>query len=148
MPIPWSLALRAIPWAKILAEAPAVAKAADALLARTRGLEGGTPLTDDGQALRDRITALESHTRADAGVLKQLTAQIEALTVASEVLAARVRWLMALVISGGRAGVVAGLLLLRNWGPPAPRTLTRRSRHAHEEAGPYGAQGSRRLPGR
>jgi hypothetical protein len=108
MPGPWLYALRAIPWAALLAKAPEIARAADALLSGTRSRNVTTGTVDQLRNLTDRIEAVENHDRADAELLKQVTDQIGALTIATEVLAARQRWLLAI----GALGLVLAILAL------------------------------------
>jgi hypothetical protein len=98
MPFPWSLALRAIPWGALIAEAPTLARA-ESLLARTK-----TRPPDDAPAaglapILARLDALEQQTRAHAELVTHLTQQTAALTTATEVLAARLRWLLGLGIA-------------------------------------------------
>jgi hypothetical protein len=94
MPSPWLFALKMIPWASLLSNGPAVAKAAEALLSgtRERNAQAGAA-ADEVRGLSNRVAALERHDRADAELGKQISDQIEALTRATEVLAARQRWL-------------------------------------------------------
>jgi len=94
MPIPWMLALKAIPWAAILAQTPALVGAADAVLFRAKDPPLDVARSEDMQQLLTRIEALERHTRANADLLSQVTSQVAALTTATEVLAARLRWLL------------------------------------------------------
>ena len=108
MPIPW-VALKAIPWGVLLAKAPAIAKAAQTLLHGAEARTSKLPSAKELQSLTDRITALEKHDLADAELLKQVTDQVEALTTATEVLAARLRWLLALAI------ISSALALLAVW---------------------------------
>ena len=94
MPNPWLLALRVIPWATLLRNGPAIAKAADALLSSTKTQKQHLAATaDQFRSLNDRIAALELHDREDAELVKQMSDQVQALTTVSEVLAVRVRWL-------------------------------------------------------
>ena len=93
MALPWRLALKAIPWAALLANAPALAESARRLVSETRARRGSTPSTDVA-ALADRIAALEQRDRDTAELLAQLTAQNASLTSATEVLEARLRTLM------------------------------------------------------
>jgi hypothetical protein len=111
MAIPWRLALKAIPWATILANAPAIARSADALISKTRDRPGAAPDTDM-QAFTDRIAALEQRDRDTAELLTRVTAQIAALTAAGEVLEARARWLLVIAISACIVSVVAAVLAL------------------------------------
>lgn len=106
--IPWSLALRAIPWGTILAKAPAIAQAAETLLLGTRARRGAA--AGEMQSLTDRIAALERHAQADAEVLKQLAEQVSEISRAIEVLAVRQRWLLTLAIAATVLAVAALLL--------------------------------------
>jgi hypothetical protein len=98
MGFPLLAALRVIPWASILAGAPAIARAADTLLTGAKARTGPLASATDLRALADRVVALERHDHADAEVLKQMSDQMAALTTAAEVLAGRVRWLTALAV--------------------------------------------------
>ena len=107
MPFPWSLALKAIPWATILANAPALARAADVLLSNTRARGPSFADSAEFQNLASRIESLENHDKADAELLKQIADQIATLTTATEVLGARQRWLLAFAILSVALAVVA-----------------------------------------
>ena len=109
MAIPWSLALKTIPWSIILAKAPAIAQAAETLLLGARARRDATPAASEMQSLNDRIAALERHNQADAEVLKQLAEQVNEISRAIEVLAVRQRWLLTLAIA---ATVLAGAAVL------------------------------------
>jgi hypothetical protein len=102
MALPWSLALKAIPWAAILANAPALAESARRLLSSTR--PGRAATSADVATLAERVAALEQRDRETAELVAQLTAQNAALTTATEVLEARVR---ALMVVAGLAAVLA-----------------------------------------
>lgn len=110
MAIPWSLALKAIPWATVLANAPAMVRAADTLLsgARARKAPGAAP--DELQTLASRVEALEQYDHSDAELVTRFANQIDTLTSAIEVLAARQRWLLALGIFSAALAAVAMLL--------------------------------------
>ena len=110
MAIPWLLALKVIPWGTILANAPSIVRSANALRSRALGRSEPVPATDL-QSLGDRIAALEQRDRESAELLAQLTAQVEALTTAGEVLEARARWLF--LIAGGALAiaVLAGIAM-------------------------------------
>jgi hypothetical protein len=112
MPNPWLFALRAIPWAALLTKAPEIAKAAEALLSGTRSRKTTTAAVDQVRNLTDRIEALENHDRANAELLKQITDQVGALTTATEVLAARQRWLLAIAIISLALAILAVVLVL------------------------------------
>jgi hypothetical protein len=114
MPIPWLFALRAIPWANLLANAPAIADAADALLSGTKTRKAGAAATaDEMRGLSERLTALEGHDRADAELLKRISDQVAALTRATEVLAARQRWLLAIAVIALVLGMWAVVVAIR-----------------------------------
>jgi hypothetical protein len=106
MAIPWLLALRAIPWGTILTNAPSILRAADALRSKTR-VQADTVLATDVQAIADRIAALEQRDRETADVINQLTAQLAALTTASEVLEARARWLLVIAVGASAIAILA-----------------------------------------
>lgn len=91
--MPWRLALKAIPWAAILANAPALAESARRLVSDTRAGRG-SPTSADIATLVERIAALEPRDRETVELIAQLTAQNAALTTVTEVLEARVRALM------------------------------------------------------
>lgn len=94
MPIPWLAALRLIPWSSLLANGPAMAKAADALFVRaTEQRAHAVAAADEVRRLSERVEELERQGRAHAALGKQMSDQLEALTRATEVLAVRQRWL-------------------------------------------------------
>jgi hypothetical protein len=112
MPIPWLFALRAIPWAALLTKAPDIAEAADALLSGTRSRKATATAVDQVRGLTERLEALENHDRADAELLKQVTDQVGALTTATEVVAARQRWLLAIALLALGLAILAIVLVL------------------------------------
>ena len=112
MGIPWLWALRAIPWGTILTTAVAMRRSADSLVpAATVRTDGAS--RNDLRALADRIAALERRDRETALLLTRVTAQLEALTTAGEVLEVRVRWLLVGTIAAVALSIVAfGIALL------------------------------------
>jgi hypothetical protein len=114
MAIPWLLALKAIPWGTILANAPSIVRSADALVSNTR-VHRDAASRNDVQALADRIAALEQRGRDTAELLTQVTAQVAALTTAGEVLEARAQWLLVATIVSSVLSVVACGLALIAW---------------------------------
>jgi hypothetical protein len=98
MGIPWILALKAIPWDTILANAPAILRSADALLSETKVRPPAAASRNDTQALVDRLAVLEQRDRETAELLTRITTQVSALTTAVEVLEARARWLLVVAI--------------------------------------------------
>ena len=93
MALPWLAALRVIPWRAIIANAPAIARSADALLSRT-GRPHADSSHDSHRLLADRVAALEQRDRETAELLTRVTDQLADLTTATEVLEARMRWLL------------------------------------------------------
>ncbi len=71
-----------------------MAKAADALLSAATGQRAhASAAADEIRRLTERVEELERQGRAHAALGKQMSDQIEALTLATEVLAVRQRWL-------------------------------------------------------
>jgi TolA-binding protein len=108
MPVPWLAALRLIPWATLVANGPAIARAADTLLSGARAstqaqTARAAAAEDEIRRLTTRVEELEQQNRAQAELAKQMSDQIQALTLTNEVLAGRQRWL---VVLGGLAIVV------------------------------------------
>ena len=100
-----------IPWASLLSNGPAIAEAADALLSGTKARKAhAAAAADEIHGLSERVAALESHDRADAELGKQIADQIAVLTKATEVLAARQRWLLAIAASALCLGLLAVVL--------------------------------------
>ena len=107
MGIPWLLALKAIPWDTILANAPGILRSADALRSETKARPPAAASRNDMQALADRVAVLEQRDRETAELLTRVSAQVAALTTAGEVLEARARWLLVLAIAATVMSVLA-----------------------------------------
>jgi len=107
MGIPWILALKAIPWDTILANAPAILRSADALLSETKVRPPAAASRNDIQALVDRVAVLEQRDRETAELLTRISTQVSALTAAVEVLEARARWLLVVAIAMSVMSVLA-----------------------------------------
>jgi hypothetical protein len=107
MGIPWLLALRAIPWDTILANAPAILRSADALRSDTKVRPPAAASRSDIQALADRVAVLEQRDRDTAELLTRVSAQVAALTTAGEVLEARTRWLLLVAVAALVMSVLA-----------------------------------------
>ena len=107
MGIPWILALRAIPWDTILANAPAILRSADSLLSETKARQPTAASRNDIQALVDRVGVLEQRDRETAELLTRISTQVSALTTAVEVLEARARWLLVVAIAMSVLSVLA-----------------------------------------
>ena len=111
MPSPWLFALRMIPWTGLLSNLPRIADAANALLSDTTARNAhAVAAADEMRGLKERVEAIERHDRADAELGKQLSDQIAALTRATEVLAARQRWLLAIAAIALCVGLLAIVL--------------------------------------
>jgi hypothetical protein len=107
MGIPWLLALRAIPWDTILANAPAILRSTEALLSETKARPPAAAIRNDMQALADRVAVLEQRDRETVELLTRISTQVAALTTASEVLEARARWLLVLAVAASLLSVIA-----------------------------------------
>ena len=107
MGIPWILALKAIPWDTILANAPAILRSTDALLSDTKARQPAAASRNDIQAFVDRVAVLEQRDRQTAELLTRISAQVSALTTAVEVLEARARWLLVVAIAMSVLSVLA-----------------------------------------
>ena len=107
MGIPWLLALKAIPWDTILANAPAILRSADALRSETKVRPPAAASRNDIQALADRVAMLEQRDRETAELLTRFSTQVAALTTAGEVLEARARWLLVVAIAALAMSVLA-----------------------------------------
>jgi hypothetical protein len=99
-----------IPWKTILKNAPMLLGAADALLAQARQRSVATEIGGDVNVLRQHVARLEEQQRASAEVVRQLADQVNAMTVAAEQSAARLRIAYALAITGTVLGI-AGCLI-------------------------------------
>jgi len=115
MGIPWLLALKAIPWDTILANAPAILRSTETLLSATKVRPPAAAARNDIQALADRVAVLEQRDRETAELLTRISTQVAALTTASEVLEARARWLLVVAIAASLISVLAcgGVLFAR-----------------------------------
>ena len=111
MGIPWLLALKAIPWDTILANAPAILRSTDALLSETKARPPSAASRNDMQALADRVAVLEQRDRETAELLTRITTQVAALTTAVEVLEARARLLLVLAIASVMSVLACGIAL-------------------------------------
>jgi len=113
MPIPWLAALKIIPWGTIIENTPVLARSAERLLRGTKS-EPAPPAASasDILFLAERLQVLEQRDRETAELLGQVTAQMSALATATEVLEARVRWLLVLSIAlTAIVAVLAGVVV-------------------------------------
>lgn len=107
MGIPWLLALKAIPWDTILANAPVILRSTESLLSQTKVRPPAAASRNDIQALADRVAVLEQRDRETAELLTRISTQVAALTTAGEVLEARARWLLVVAIAASLMSVLA-----------------------------------------
>ena len=114
MALPWLVALRVIPWRAILANAPAIARSADALLSRTATPRShGESPREAYRLLADQVEALEQRDRETAELLSRVTDQLANVTAATEVLEARSRWLLMIAAAALVLALLAsGLIVL------------------------------------
>ena len=112
MPIPWMFALRSIPWAAIVANAPAIVRSAESLLTGANARRKESPVPNELHGLAERVALLEQRDRDTAALLSQVTQQIAAITTATEVLEARLRWVLVIgVVSVGLSLLALGLVV-------------------------------------
>jgi hypothetical protein len=97
-------------WPMILKQAPALLAAADQLLLSSRRRSAATTAENDAHALRQRIADLEQQQHAHADLVRQLTTQINALTVAAEATAGKASRAFILASVGVALGFVASLV--------------------------------------
>lgn len=102
----WTAALKAIPWATILVNAPGMMKTAEQLLSGAQTRPRSLASSDEFVDLADRVTELERYSQAHSELFVRMTAQIDALTTTVDALAARVRLLLVSTL------VLAALLIL------------------------------------
>lgn len=107
------VALKAVPWGALLKNAPLILQTANALWNTVKGTKAQPPAGTDSEALERRVASLEEHDRANAELIRQMAEQVEALTVAAQVLAARMRIMLMAV--GALALVSIALALIALW---------------------------------
>jgi hypothetical protein len=112
MPGPLFAILTSIPWSAILKNAPAIVKAANALLTGTKTRPQALATADEFTELKERVTALEAHDISDAELLKRLADQLEILTFSTRIVAARGRAALVLAAAAFLAGLSAIALCL------------------------------------
>jgi len=109
---PWlTTALKAIPWSVLWAQAPTIIDASRKLLDRWRDAKSAGPAGNSG-ALNARLAALEQNEKSQAVLLQQFAAQTESLTLALEVVAARLRLALALSLAALVVALAAGVWVL------------------------------------
>lgn len=101
-----------IPWGTILKNAPAILAAAETLLVKARQRSATSETASDITALRKRVAELDEQQRASAELVRQLADQVNAMTLAVEQGASRLRIAYAIAIAGVVLGIVACLMAL------------------------------------
>lgn len=107
MPTWIAAALKAIPWSTLLSQAPTLIEHSRKLFTRTPPPSASAaPPPDVLTEIRARLDTLDGNSRTQAELLRQVTEQMQRMTLGLEVIAARTRlalWLAAaaLIASGG-----------------------------------------------
>ena len=97
-----------IPWVALLKHAPAIAVAAETLLARARKTGTDAPNTD----VDERLARLEQDSRETAELLRDIAQQLNVLTLAQERLRQRVQLALSVGVAGAVLAVIACVLWL------------------------------------
>jgi hypothetical protein len=106
--------LKAVPWGTLLANGPAIARAAEGMLSKSHASRAQAEQTGDAlRALGERVSALEANQVELSELVKRMADQGQRLTESADVLAARVRWLIAVAALACGLGVTAIILALR-----------------------------------
>ena len=100
---------RVLPWAAILANGPAIVRAADGLLSRSEP-RAAAAAAAEARALADRLQALEATQVELAELFRRMADQTERLTTAVDLLAARVRWLTITAVAAAVLAVISLIL--------------------------------------
>lgn len=109
MALNWLAVLKVVPWSTVLNQAPGVVEAANKLLTNSKRKKAELNTTNELEALRNRIAALEEQDQADAAVIKQLADEAANIAAATHIIAVRVR---AAVLFAAAAILVAILALV------------------------------------
>jgi hypothetical protein len=107
--VAWAWALTRVPWRTILAHAPTLVDAARRIRRRIPDPERGEGGAGDAESLRRAVDRLELRVMQQAALVEDLAKEVRELTIALEVLRARIRLTM---IGAAAAFVVAVLALL------------------------------------
>jgi len=105
MAVPWLAALKAVPWSTLLSQAPTLIEHSRKLFTRA-STPIATPTPDALSEIRARLDTLDSNTRTQAELLRQIAEQMQRLTLGLEVVAARTRlalWLALAALIGSGA---------------------------------------------
>ena len=118
MPIPWTLAAKAIPWTEVIAATPGIVKGARELFRRATGKESAPAVAGAVQVdplermlrLEARQEELERELQAGSELISRLAEQNERLVIAIDRLKRRLALVAALAALSLVAVLVLGLL--------------------------------------
>jgi hypothetical protein len=112
-----SVAAKTIPWSTLIRRAPEIIEASTMLLARRKGDQAAKRSAAETEsqidALRDRLDTLEIHDQENAKLVEQIAEQLQDLTNGVEVVAARVRLLLVVLVVTLALGVIGFFAVLR-----------------------------------
>jgi hypothetical protein len=110
-----SVAVKTIPWSTLIRRAPEIIEASATLLARRKGAQTAKRAAAETESqietLRDRLDTLEIHDQENAKLVEQIAEQLQDLTNGVEVVAARVRLLLVVLVLA--LGVIGFFAVLR-----------------------------------
>ncbi len=109
------MAVKTIPWSTLIRRAPEIIEASATLLARRKGDQTAERAVAETEVqidtLRDRLDTLEIHDQENAKLVEQIAEQLQDLTNGVEVVAARVRLLLVVLVLA--LGVIGFFAVLR-----------------------------------
>lgn len=103
MPLPWlKILLTNVPWGELVRRTPDIIEASSKLLEKSKPrsqdilepIETAQGEPNELELLNDRVQQLENHSEAHAKVIAEMVVQLQGLTDALQVLAARNRLLL------------------------------------------------------
>ena len=109
---PWlAAAAKSIPWSTLIRRAPDIIDAAGSLLASRKAGEAARHAAARTESqlgeLQERLASLEAHDQETAEVVNQIAQQTQDLTNGIEILAAKLRLVLLLVIATAVLAIVA-----------------------------------------
>ena len=112
-----SVAAKTIPWSTLIRRAPEIIEASATLLARRKADQAAERAAAETESqidtLRERLDTLETHDQENAKLVEQIAEQLQDLTNGVEVVAARVRVLLVVLVLTLVLGVIGFLAVLR-----------------------------------
>ena len=112
-----SVAAKTIPWSTLIRRAPEIIEASATLLARRKGAQTAERAAAETESqidtLRERLDTLETHDQENAKLVEQIAEQLQDLTNGVEVVAARVRLLLVVMVLTLAFGVIAIFAVLQ-----------------------------------